>query len=361
MKPTEKKMKQPSILPYTLAHLVTAASSGYILSFMLTQNAVTEDDYPLLCLLFATTALALPILFGWIADRVRSGGRIFAVCGLCTVAIGMFVGASNPVLTAIIIGVGSACANLGGGIGVLMGSRGFCRPAVYLSVAGVGYALGEKFGEKEFFFSPYHFVFILLFVAGAVWCFCGSSRSDISIPNDENEGKKFHLGTILKSKVPTIVLLVSSSLLLTFASSSANRPESESSLAFLLPSVAVFGGIALGGFLSDLIGARKVGAFALLVASPLLVLGAESFLCYLAGIMLLSTSASIILVLFARCLPSRTGLATGLLSLAASVGVVLAHFLSLTGNAALIAVAVISMASAVMLFVTANDTHPKRN
>jgi FSR family fosmidomycin resistance protein-like MFS transporter len=89
----------------------------------------------------------------------------------------------------------------------------------------------------------------------------------------------------------------------------------------LLMAVAAAAGKILGGALADRIGWRRWVVGALLLAAPLLALGARSLPLLLLGVALLQSATPVGLALSAQLLPHRPATAAGLaLGLAIAIG-----------------------------------------
>lgn len=351
-------MKKPSLIVYALSLLSLISAVGFMTSYMSENEIITQEEAHSYLLLFLLVFTAIQLPLALLLDKLRINGRIIAVTGLLVSAIALLVGTSAPALCIILLSLGTGAFHIASMTDLYSDGRSFTRVAFYLSTSALGYAVGSFIGEKNFFFSPYHFVFVSLFLAGAVWCFCDSNRADIVVPEEKIEsenGKRTPMKTILTAQVPSLLLLASASSLLAVALKIAPTTPSDSSLAPILPPLACFFGIAAGGALTDLLGCRRVGAFAPLLSAPLLVLGAESLPLHLAGLALASVAVAPVFVLLARRLPSRTATASALGGLAFSVAVAVFSLFPLDKNVAAIISAVAMLLSAVVIFLTAND------
>ena len=84
-------MKKPSLITYTAAHFLVDFACGYILYAMYTEGDIETASVALLFVLYNMLAFATQHLFGAIADKFKSNGRVFAVIGIVLTAIGLFV------------------------------------------------------------------------------------------------------------------------------------------------------------------------------------------------------------------------------------------------------------------------------
>lgn len=348
-------MKKTSLMTYTAAHFLVDFACGYILYAMYTEGDIEAASAALLFILYNMLAFATQHLFGAIADKVKSNGRVFAVAGIISTAAGLFVGGGSPALTVCLVGLGNACFHVGGGIDSLTESHGFTRAGIFVSSGSLGIALGCKFGEK-LLLSPIHYIALLIFAAIAVWLFCKGERHEIKLPAvPENEKSKISAKTIVSSSLPAILILLFAVLIRSYAGFAAVRPESESSLVPLIIAAAAFAGKFAGGIFADLLGARRVGSAALLLCVPLYYLGADSTIFFLAATFLFNIAMPITLVGAARNLPAHEGFVFGLTTVALFIGYFIDTVIPIKASTAIILIPLLSLIAAVAIFLTTDD------
>ncbi|MGM9643323.1 MAG: hypothetical protein ACI3XI_08955 [Eubacteriales bacterium] len=344
-----------SLISYTAAHFLVDFSCGYILYAMFTDGVIDAEAVALLFLLYNLLAFATQHLFGMLADAVKSNGRVFAVIGIAMTAIGLAVGGNSPELTVCIIGIGNACFHVGGGIDSLTESRGMARAGIFVSSGALGIALGCKFGEK-LFLTPYHFILALAFIGSAVWLNCAGEHKAIVVP--QGDKTKMSAKTVISASTPALLILIFAVLIRSYAGFAAQRPESDSSLIPLLIAAAAFAGKFAGGVAADLLGARRVGTFSLLLCVPLFYLGAESNLFFLAATFLFNIAMPITLVGAARKLPGHEGFVFGLTTLALFLGYFVNCIMPIGQTVALILIPLLSLIAAIGIFLTTDDIRP---
>ena len=235
--------RNSSITAYTVGHLLVDFACGYILYYMYTQETIEVIEVGGIFVLYNLLAFATQFIFGIAADKFASNGRFFATCGCIVTALGLFFGDTSPYLTVTLVGIGNAMFHVGGGIDALTRSNGMTRAGIFVSSGSLGVALGCFAGTKEWI-KTYHLIAVLLFVAAVVWIYCSGKRELHDMSNDEiyDGAQPFSKRVLINSAAPAIVVLLAAIFLRSWVGSIALSPESDSSIAFLLPAVAAFGG-----------------------------------------------------------------------------------------------------------------------
>ena len=346
-------MKKTSLITYTASHFLVDFACGYILYAMYAEGAIDTASVAVLFVLYNMLAFATQHIFGALADKVRSNGRIFAVAGILATAVGLFVGGESPALTVCLVGLGNASFHVGGGIDSLTESRGMTRAGIFVSSGSLGIALGCKFGEK-LLLTPIHYAALLIFAAAAVWLFCEGERHEIRMPVS-TEKNKISAKTVISASLPAILILLFAVLIRSYAGFAATRPESTSSLVPLIIAAAAFAGKFVGGVFADLLGARRVGTAALLLCVPLYYLGAESTLFFIAATFLFNIAMPITLVGAARRLPAHEGFVFGLTTVSLFIGYFINTILPIESSTAVILIPLLSFIAAVAVFLTTDD------
>ncbi len=348
-------MRKTSLITYTAAHFLVDFACGYILYAMYTEGDIDSSSVAVLFMLYNMLAFATQHVFGAAADKIGSNGRIFAVAGIISTAVGLFVGGGSPALTVCLVGLGNASFHVGGGIDSLTESCGFTRAGIFVSSGALGIALGCKIGEK-LLLTPMHYIAMLIFTAVAVWIFCKGERHEIKLPEiPENEKGKISAKTVVSASLPAILILLFAVLIRSYAGFAAVKPESDSSLVPIIIAAAAFAGKFAGGIFADLLGARRVGTAALLLCVPLYYLGADSTLFFLAATFLFNIAMPITLVGAARKIPAHEGFVFGLTTVALFVGYFINTIIPIEASTAIVLIPLLSLIAAVAVFLTTDD------
>lgn len=348
-------MKNTSLLTYTAAHLLVDFACGYILYAMYTEGEITAASAAGIFMLYNLLAFATQHVFGVLSDKIRSNGRVFAVIGIISTTLGIFIGSNNPELTVYLVGLGNASFHVGGGTDALCEGRGMTRAGIFVSSGILGVVLGCKFGEKLLFPKMYY-IAMLIFMAVAVWTFCKGERHEIEIPEpSESEKKSVSAKTILSATLPSLLVLIFAVAIRAYAGFAAIHPESDSTLLLLVIAAASFAGKFAGGILADLLGARRVGTASLLLCVPLYYLGAESNLFFLAATFFFNIAMPITLVSAARKLPGHEGFVFGLTTLALFLGYFINTIIPIESATATILIPLLALIAAASVFVTTDD------
>ncbi len=353
-------MKDNSLITYTISHFLVDLACGYILYAMYASGDIDAASVALLFILYNMLAFATQHLFGALADKVRSNGRIFAVCGILSTAIGVMIGGIAPALTVCLVGLGNACFHVGGGIDALTEESGFTRAGIFVSSGSLGIALGCKFGEK-LLLSPIHYAACLVFAACAVMIYCKGERKNISLPKIKEEEKARPAAKIiLSASLPALSVLLFAVAIRSYAGFAASRPESSSSLIPLVIAASAFAGKFLGGVFSDIFGARRVGTAALLLCVPLYYLGAGSTLFFLAATFFFNIAMPITLVGAARKLLGHEGFVFGLTTVALFIGYFVNTLFPIEATLSMILIPLLSLIAAVCVFLTTDDIRDRK-
>lgn len=353
-------MKENSLITYTISHFLVDLSCGYALYAMYASGDIDSAEVALLFVLYNMLAFATQHLFGAFADIVKSNGRLFAVVGIVSTAVGVMIGGEMPALTVCLVGLGNACFHVGGGIDALTTDRGFTRAGIFVSSGSLGIALGCIFGEK-LLLSPIHYSACLIFAACAVMIYCKGERKCIPLPKITQEEQLLPASKIiLSASVPALSVLLFAVVIRSYAGFAATRPESNSPLIPLIISAAAFAGKFLGGILSDLFGARRVGSASLLLCVPLYFIGAESMIFFLGATFFFNIAMPITLVGAARKLPGHEGFVFGLTTVSLFIGYFINTLFPIETNLSVILIPLLSLIAAVCIFLTTDDIRDRR-
>lgn len=348
-------MKSTSLITYSASHFLVDFACGYALFSMYTEGLLEADRIAIIFILYDLLAFGVQYIFGAIADKLRSNGRLFAVAGIAATALGICSSGEEPYLTVLLLGLGNAAFHIGGGIDSLCEGVGMTRAGIFVSTGSLGIALGCKLGEKSIL-SPYHCIAMLIFAAVSVWASCGGERQTIVSPQPaEHQRGRMTVTAVITASLPSLLLLLFAILIRSYGGAVAVSPESDSSLMPLLIAAAAFAGKLAGGILADLIGGRRIATAALLLCVPLFYLGAEAALFFIAATFLFNIAMPITLVTAARKLPGHESFVFGITTLALFLGYFISTIVPIKGSTALLLVPLLSLIAAVAVFLTADN------
>lgn len=339
-------MKKISLIIYTAAHFLVDFSCGYSLYSMYASGDIDAKSAALLFIFYNMLAFATQHLFGAVADKARSNGRIFAAVGTILTAVGATVGGAVPALTVSLVGLGNACFHVGGGIDALTEDRGFTRAGIFVSSGALGIALGCKFGEKLIFSSAIC-AFALAFAALAIVSLC---RGERTVLPDEDESK-----AIISAATPAICILLFAVIIRSYAGFAAAKPTETFPLFTLAVAAAAFAGKFLGGILADVFGARRIGTLSLLLCVPLYYFGAGSTSLFLIATFFFNVAMPITLVGAARKLRSHEGFVFGLTTVALFIGYFVNTLLPIGRTLSVILIPLLSLVAAACVFLTTDN------
>lgn len=188
--------------------------------------------------------------------------------------------------------------------------------ALFVSGGSFGVVIGQILGPSTFWRKEYLFIvlavmLVLLLLTNDSWLV------------EEYEYPKFDL---VKRDMPnSYMVIIVAAYFVTFVRSfigyaipiSWRKELWQSILLFFIMGI----GKALGGWLSDKIGARKVGVYSTFLCIPLLIWGQNLMVVSILGIFLFSMTMAITFGMFLSVIPDNPGLAFGLTTLALGNGI----------------------------------------
>lgn len=242
---------------------------------------------------------------------------------------------------------GNAFFHVEGSIDSLKFSGGkMSRSGIFVSTGALGVALGTLYGKGS---GSFVVPLALLAVSALL----------IALFKQSHKMKPAERYLNVSSALPfaaVLVLALVSIVVRAFVGASLPLGWKSASVFFsLLPGIAAFTGKAAGGFIGDLLGARRAGTAALLLSIPLLVFGSGSPVISFIGIMLFNMTMPITLCIVASKLPANPGLAFGLTTLALLCGTVPTFMFKVTGAAVFVIIAALTALSAVCVFLAARS------
>lgn len=268
-------------------------------------------------LLYNVLAFGLQPLAGayWDAHRLLNP----ALAGTLTLVVGLALWHWRW-LCLVLCAVGNALFHMGGGSDSLTRAGGkFARSGVFVSSGALGVALGTLAGDV-YIFHGRALCALAVLCAGAIW-----QRGGLWRCPQRAEGFS-GLSLSRRTAFTVLALCFVSVIVRAYVGFLVPIPWKTGKLLILLPALCACVGKASGGFLADLLGARRLGVGSLLCSLPMLVLFSDNIpLCTL-GLLFFHLSMPVTLGGLAGLLPDSPGLAFGLTTLALLVGTVPTFF-----------------------------------
>lgn len=349
-----------SFIAYLLGNLAVSSSSAFVLYRAYEAGEIGEGSLKGFFLMYGLIALALQFPLGFIPDRLKSNGRIFAFAGCLLSAVGVLLYVPNRViLPAIFLAAGFALVLCGGGTDSLTQNPGLTRSGIFLACGALGAAIGIKLARVEFF-PAFYLVILLAFSAAMIFFFCRHGRDDFAFYLTENKEDK---DPLLKS--PLVALLMSAfvSFARSWAALSVTYPQSESRFAWAFPSAALFCGMIAGGILSDLLPKKYVGTLSLAACAVAFFLAPKRYLFYLCGLGFAGISVPVTLGNVARSFPKHESAAFGIFSLSVFAGELVGRLSKLDPATKIgkFAIPAVLIACAAILFLATAGEKKKEN
>ena len=315
-----------------LAHGVADGAAGLLLGGL--PGSIPLEQVALLVLLYNLLAFGGQPVVGLLADRTGRP-RAAALVGLLLLAGALLAGTGQPQVAVALAGLGSAAFHVGGGALALCATKGRASgPGLFAAPGVVGLAAGGALAAAGYT-AIWPFLLPLLALAVAITAIELPEIPYRRTTNDERpttNGEQAEAGppSIVHRPSPIVEFEGHDLVMLALLAAIALRSAVWSAMQYmfdgrydllLLMAVAAAAGKILGGALADRIGWRRWVVGALLLAAPLLALGARSMPLLLLGVALLQSATPVGLALSARLLPHRPATAAGLaLGLAIAIG-----------------------------------------
>ena len=282
--------------------IVTSAAAGYYSVYYI----------------YNTFAFSTQCLAGLLTDRFghcRILGPVaciwVALCGLLPI---------QPVLEAVLIGLGNSLFHVAAGSEVLEQSEGKAAPlGLFVAPGALGIFAGKAFPELRT-------VLCCLLILCGLWLFRENSHSgtgaDIQRIKDENS--KNHL-------IPALLLLLAVMTRAIGGAVAGSSGQTALWMSFLVV-LCVFAGKSLGGILSDRFGICRLAVISIPLAALLILISDRSFATGAAGQFLLNLSMPVTLFLIYRCLPNAPGFSFGLAASVLWPGTLIESYISASGG-----------------------------
>ncbi len=291
-------------------------------------------------LLYNIIAFGLQPIIGFFCD---SHTRLpIAIIGCVLVFIGLALNISWVSL--ILCALGNACFHIGGGIdGLTFANGNMRRSGVFVSSGALGVSMGTLSGQHNT--SPIFPIFLMAFSIILISCISQKHTYTDKALNFNSVNLKLGLSSIL-------VLLFLSVTVRSYVGFTVPIEWKTTTLLFLLPSIASCLGKFSGGFLADILGAKRTGVLSLMISIPFLCFGyAQPVLCFI-GITLFNITMPITLCAVATKLPYNPGLSFGLTTLALLCGNVPVFFFALPTAIVPIVIMISILFSALCIFAS---------
>ena len=326
-----------SLSVYTFSHFCVDFACFYILFSGIASGAPSSEIVAIAFLLYNAIAFGLQPILGYVCDEKPKLPA--AVIGCITVLCG-FVLLFNAWAALVISAVGNAWFHIGGGVDSLVGAKGkMSRSGVFVSLGALGVVLGTLAGKNAINVCvPIGLMVVSLFFTLLVFRHY-----------PERLGKKqtsFSIGSSISPVSLVIILCFISIMIRSYAGSIVPIDWRTTDFLFVLPAVGACVGKAAGGFIADVVGARKTGTITLLASVPFIVFGYSFPLTCLIGVLLFNMSMSITLCAVATKLPRNPGLAFGLTTLGLLCGNTLTFFFAPARQTALFLIGTLVVISA---------------
>lgn len=339
--PTDHHLKR--LLTHTAAHAIVDFACFYILFARFSPHAQSLRQIALGFLLYNILAFGLQPLFGFVCDYFR--GFAAAPVGCLLVLIGVCLPQNAAWVALVLCALGNAWFHVGAGADTLLASHGrMWDSGLFVSSGAVGVVLGTLAGQRGI---PAAIPIALLSgILLAEWWMptqFGGSLTRCWIFS----GKTGLPGAFL--------LLLAAVAVRSFTGMIVPMPWKTTAGYLLLAAGAAAFGKLLGGMLADLLGARRTGVIALLIAAPLLCFFHDTPVLCAIGLVLFNIPMPITLCAVADLLPFNPGLAFGLTTLALLVGAVPALLFPCDGLPVAALILLLSLLAALCLLITTRN------
>ncbi|MDO4543042.1 MAG: hypothetical protein Q4C01_00700 [Clostridia bacterium] len=294
------------LITYTAAHLLT----DFGCAFFVFSAEISANESVIFLILYNFCAFALQMPLGLVADKLNRNAPL-ASAGLLLIAICPIL-MTQPLLMAVVAGVGNALFHVGGGLDVLNDCKQKSgRLGVFVSSGALGLFLGAMAAKAV----PSFLVSLILVVTAVmVLLLCGEAKRAFLSDNAPLEAQRLSVGAILR-----VVLLLTVVVLRSYVGTIAAFEWKQGLWAWIAISAVVLGKAA-GGFTADRVG-LKATAMVSLGAAAVLFLFSDRALLGSAALLLFNMTMPITLFEIARILRFMKGFSFGLLTFGLFLGV----------------------------------------
>ncbi len=293
-----------------LAHGVVDGVAGFLL-FSLSQSLM-PPQVGVCVLLYNALAFGGQPSAGLLIDRIQRP-RAAVLAGLLLLSTALIIVPRQPVVAVVLAGLGSAVFHSGGGALAVCATRNCATGAGLFAAPGVlGLAVGGALavtGHTIIWSVAWSFLLLMLVSVLAVFPMPVLPYNQQIV---ERGGDTQH----------QLLLLLLAAIALRSSIWNIFQFLLQGQLTVLLAlAMAAATGKLLGGILADWLGWRRFSMGALLVATPLLLLGGQHLAALLPGVALLQSVTPLALAATGKLLPQQPATAAGLaLGLAIALG-----------------------------------------
>lgn len=333
-----------------------------LICFTTLRHYYTIELAGIIALAFDIFAFVPQGLFGEFMDKRRA--LPMGSIGVLLMGLGVFVTtlANSALLMAgiIIMALGNAILHEQGALETVAKGEGKIFPvALFVSGGSFGLVLGQTLGRFGvsllWMVLPLLIIELLLLTSGGIDADTKYPLYDCVKFRDVNiRSYQFPIGLIII--VAFIVTSVRSFIGYAIPISWKKELWQEFLLFFVMGI-----GKALGGYLADSFGARKVGVLSTVLAIPFLVFGSNHMVISVIGICLFSMTMSITFEMILSVLPQNPGISFGMTTIALFIGITPVFFVSFTNSVNIALVVILSLICAVLLHFFCNDKTNKKS
>lgn len=297
--------------------------------------------------IYNTFAFSTQCLAGLLTDRFghcRMLGPIaciwVALCGFIPL---------QPIVAAVLIGLGNSLFHVAAGSEVLVHSGGKAAPlGLFVAPGALGVFAGKAFPELR----P---VLCSLLILCAVWLLSENRPGRIQAdPGFDKDGHP-------KNQLTTALLLLLAVMTRAIGGTVAGSSGQATLWMRCLVVLCVFAGKGLGGMISDRVGIRRLSMISIPLAALLILFSDRSFAAGAVGQFLLNLSMPVTLFLIYRCLPNAPGFSFGLAASVLWPGTLIGQYISASGGIKTVLILLcfgISLFS--ILFAERKNSHEER-
>ncbi len=335
-------MKSFSLAAYTFSHFSVDYCCFWILFGAFSEHRAPQE-IALGFIVYNVIAFGLQMVIGAYCDEHRAFPT--GAFGTVLVLTAVLAAGLSPCTALLITALGNAFFHVGGGIDSLVhAGKSLSRCGIFVSAGALGVVLGTFAGrDAQSLLIP-----SALAAASAILCYAAHRKLPATGDAELSGNMNPKLG------VWTVLILVLTSVFVRSLGGNALSAEWKTTdLLVFAAAFAAFSGKFLGGFLADRFGARTVGTASLLISLPVLILGENTVLISLFGILLFNIQMPVTLGICAERLPKNPGLAFGLTTSALLLGALPTFFAAFTGKTWILAAAVL-ISSAAMFWCSNN-------
>jgi FSR family fosmidomycin resistance protein-like MFS transporter len=319
---------------------IDAASAAVLYSESL-RDRLSCDGHWWLVVVYNALAFGLQLPMGLLVDRLKMHRGAGGV-GTALLLIAAATCEHHAFLPGVLAGLGNALFHVGAGAIVLLGSCGRATAAgIFVAPGALGLTLGIWLGVAGF---PHRWAMGLALLAGGL--FLAWLPATPCVPTCRAE-----CGPLPNRAVLCVVLVVVAIALRSFSAAALTSSWGEPAVWALVMTLCAVAGKAMGGFVGDQLGWRRVAVTATVLVTLLSWPAFENRWTAAAAMFLLQISMTTTLAAILVVLPNHPGTAFGIASLALLIGAMPGLRGNVAPGDAPMLLLAASCASAVALFI----------